>query len=176
MSSPIRVTWLPQDLVAPPGRLGLTRCPGSLGSVGSVRQDLESLQRQGTRVLVSLVTDEDLRVYGVPLLFPTAEGLGLEVWHLPIVDTQVPGNVREADELLSRLDAGLQEGICAVMHCIGGIGRTGTLAACLLVRRGLPPDEAIGQLRRLRHPRTVENKEQESYVHDYASRVAGPAG
>ena len=52
------------------------------------------------------------------------------------------------------------------MHCGGGLGRTGTLLACYLVRQGLPAAEAIERVRAVR-PGSVETRQQAQAVHAY---------
>jgi protein-tyrosine phosphatase len=52
---------------------------------------------------------------------------------------------------------------------MGGVGRTGTVAACALVAAGWTPDEAITQVRQVRHPTAVETAAQVGFVRDYAS-------
>jgi ADP-ribosyl-[dinitrogen reductase] hydrolase len=49
------------------------------------------------------------------------------------------------------------------MHCYAGLGRTGTIAARLLVEHGMRPDVAIAQVRKIR-PGSIETLEQEDYV------------
>lgn len=62
-------------------------------------------------------------------------------------------------QLLERLDAGERLAI----HCWGGLGRSGSLAAALLTARGLPAPEAIAQVRRAR-PGAIETAGQEAWV------------
>jgi len=69
--------------------------------------------------------------------------------------------------VLGWLDAGED----VVVHCMGGLGRTGTVAACALVQRGWRPDQAIAEVRRARDPRAVENEVQERFVADWSTRV-----
>lgn len=59
---------------------------------------------------------------------------------------------REAAEAaLGELDSLLAEGRSPYLHCLGGLGRTGTVAGCYLVRRGLAaPAEGAGLVSRLR--------------------------
>ena len=52
-----------------------------------------------------------------------------------------------------------------LLHCRGGIGRTGTIAARLLVEFGFKPADAIALVRRTR-PGTIETSAQEQYVLD----------
>ncbi|CAI8006697.1 Dual specificity protein phosphatase 23, partial [Geodia barretti] len=56
-----------------------------------------------------------------------------------------------------------------VVSCYVGIGRTGTVLACYLVKRGADPADAINEVRRLR-PGSVQTPEQEAAVHEYAQR------
>jgi len=53
--------------------------------------------------------------------------------------------------------------------CMGGVGRTGTVAACALVRSGRSAQEAIDAIRAIRHPTAVETRAQEQFVVRYAA-------
>ena len=50
-----------------------------------------------------------------------------------------------------------------LVHCRGGLGRAGTIAARLLVELGMDPTKAIVSVRAAR-PDTIENCNQENYV------------
>ncbi len=54
-----------------------------------------------------------------------------------------------------------------VVTCYAGIGRTGTALAAYLVYTGYEPQTAIDMVRELR-PRSIQTREQEQAVHDYA--------
>jgi hypothetical protein len=63
------------------------------------------------------------------------------IWH-PIPDLHAPSlhdAEHLADEILRRLDLGHQ----VLVHCGAGIGRAGTIAAAVLIRRGVPLDRAL---------------------------------
>ena len=90
---------------------------------------------------------------------------GIDYLRLPIPDFGVPGPEWETQwqvaspQLLERLRAG--ESI--LLHCKGGLGRTGMIAARLLVELGSSPEESIAAVR-LARPGTIESREQEAYV------------
>jgi protein-tyrosine phosphatase len=71
-------------------------------------------------------------------------------------------------EMLAEIGEGRRTGNVAVA-CMGGVGRTGTVAACALVQAGVSPDDAIATVRAVRHPTAVETAEQERFVAAFAA-------
>ncbi len=65
----------------------------------------------------------------------------------PIVDFGLP-TTAAMRETLDLIDAALADGGVVYLHCRAGIGRTGTVAGCLLVEHGFAPDEALELLQR----------------------------
>jgi protein-tyrosine phosphatase len=55
--------------------------------------------------------------------------------------------------------------------CIGGLGRTGTVLACMAVLAGVVPNEAVAWVRQNYDRRAVENREQEQWVLRFAGEV-----
>lgn len=53
-------------------------------------------------------------------------------------------------KILDELDAALEAGLGVYLHCFGGLGRTGTVVGCFLVRHGRTGDEALARIRQLR--------------------------
>lgn len=62
-------------------------------------------------------------------------------WH-PVPDLSAPP-VDDAVALIDELVGELVAGRTVLVHCGAGMGRAGTVAAAVLVRRGLRPDEAV---------------------------------
>ncbi len=102
------------------------------------------------------------------------ESLGCQVEYnrFPIPDYSVPSDAQMAG-LISMLDAALQAGQVAYVHCWGGIGRTGTLVGCYLVQHGLTGEQALARLAELRAGlssawrRSPESNEQWQMVLDW---------
>ena len=55
--------------------------------------------------------------------------------------------------------------------CAAGLGRTGTVLACMAVLAGVRPDEAVAWVRTNYHPGAVETPEQEAWIHRFAAQV-----
>ena len=101
----------------------------------------------------------------------------------PIADVSVPGSPREMAGILDAIDAALNGGKTVYVHCWGGVGRTGTVVGCWLVRHGKTGDEALGQIAEWwrgvqkvrRQPRSPETPAQHAYVRDWAEPPGGSA-
>ena len=77
-----------------------------------------------------------------------ARGLSRPVEHerRPVADLSVPGSTSEMAGILDAIDGALEDGRTVYLHCWGGVGRTGTVVGCWLVRHGRTGDEALKQL------------------------------
>ncbi|MBT8446680.1 MAG: dual specificity protein phosphatase family protein, partial [Gammaproteobacteria bacterium] len=65
----------------------------------------------------------------------------------------------------------LDDGGSVLLHCLGGFGRTGTIAARILVERGRRPARAISEVRAAR-PRSIQTKYQERYVYRFPQSLS----
>jgi ADP-ribosyl-[dinitrogen reductase] hydrolase len=57
----------------------------------------------------------------------------------------------------------LRRRLDVLVHCRGGLGRAGTIAARLLVELGMEPIKAIASVRAVR-PGAIETTEQEKFI------------
>ncbi len=67
--------------------------------------------------------------------------------HLPMRDLGLAGNLELFRDGIERIAQGVATGDVTLLHCAAGIGRTGTAAACLLKRLGLPREQALQLVR-----------------------------
>ncbi|HWS27289.1 MAG TPA: dual specificity protein phosphatase family protein, partial [Xanthomonadales bacterium] len=161
-NGPLRVDWLPQQ----PGRqarVGLTLLPGRRDLGRELDTDLGSLQAQGVDAVLCLLANDEFAHYGVESLMADYAGAGLNALHQPIVDGRVPTQ-DELQRALDFVDGELALGRDVLIHCVGGLGRAGTLAAAWLKRHGHSTDAAIAQIRATRSPRAIETALQEAFL------------
>jgi ADP-ribosyl-[dinitrogen reductase] hydrolase len=152
-----------------PGVIGLTLCPGKKDRTRGWDRDLDSdvasIRDWGAVVVVSLIEDNEFELLEVLDLPSAVERYGMRRVHLPIRDVSVPNRNFEARWVVA--GAGLRGVIRAggrvLVHCRGGLGRAGTIAARLLIELGTDPDEAIRAVRRVR-PGAIETPEQKRHV------------
>jgi ADP-ribosylglycohydrolase/protein-tyrosine phosphatase len=172
-TDPIRVDFLPVDAVTLCGRIGMTFAPGKcdLGQYGRWHRDrnanlwrLREVYR--TSVLVSPVEPHELQELKIADLYDRAREVGLEVLTLPIADGSVPPSLEAIADLVRQILQHVQGGGNVALHCRGGLGRTGLVAACCLVALGATADAAIRIVRAAR-PRTVETGTQEEFVRKF---------
>lgn len=130
----------------------------------SAEVKLAWLARRGVRLYVDL-TEE-----GEAGLRPYAGLLdGARHRRFPIQDVSVP-TVGEMVEILDAIDSCRAAREPVYVHCWGGVGRTGTVAGCHLVRHGLDGEAALTRLAELRagcrkaYRRSPETEEQEDFV------------
>ena len=68
--------------------------------------------------------------------------------------------------LLARMSVMLRRGEVLAVHCLAGLGRTGTVLAAWLIREGLSAEEALRRLRLIDH-QYVQSQAQEMLLHEY---------
>jgi len=156
------INWIDKEHIDIKGRIGLGRAPG----YGSDRfEDFRSIKEQGVSKIYCLQEEDELQYLGGETIAQREESLkefGIEFFHSPIGDFRVPTQ-EQAHELTEMILRDVNEGKSILIHCMGGLGRSGTIAACSLVHYGIKPDEAIKIVRKIR-PGTLETDEQVAFV------------
>jgi protein-tyrosine phosphatase len=154
----------------------MTFAPGKVqldGQSGRWHRDLQiDLARlretYKTDVLVSLVEDHELADLKIGRLREEASQAGIMVVRFPIPDVSVPASMEATQFLVASIVNELSVGRVVVIHCKGGLGRTGLVAACVLVRLGAPAAGAVAAVRSVREG-TIETLRQERFVHEFAN-------
>lgn len=154
----------------------MTICPGKKQSFGlygphnrDLAADIAAIEAWGAEILISLIETQEYRALKVEALHKCIPASILHL-QMPIRDASVPDARWEAEWHLARprIHEVLRRGGKVCLHCNGGLGRSGTIAARLLVEFGVSPDEAVSMVRSAR-PGAIETLEQERYIQHFAS-------
>ncbi|MBP1912398.1 protein-tyrosine phosphatase family protein [Thermococcus stetteri] len=116
-------------------------------------KELDEVVRDFNAVVV-LVEEHEL-----PYPLEEWEKRGVEVLHSPIPDFTAP-SIEQLLQILRWIEERVKGGKRVLIHCMGGLGRSGTVAvAWLMYSRGLSLREALMEVRKKR-PGAVETWEQ----------------
>lgn len=155
------------------GRLLISCCPGRTDLEHILSEDIDALRRAGASAVLTLTETEELEELEVAGLGQAVREAGMDWHHLPIIDYGAPEANFEIGwmEVGPALRARIRDGRDVHMHCRAGCGRSGMIAARLLVELDVcGADEAIRRVRFSR-PCAIEREEQEDAV-----RAAKPLG
>lgn len=173
INNPLRIDTL--TVPGLPGSIGMTICPGKKGPSihGALwNRDLDVDMKYicdewQANIMVTLLERHEFEMLGIEAM----EELVSQRWtaiqwvHLEITDGGIPDERfdRHWLQVRAQLIGALAGGGKVLVHCRGGLGRTGLVVARLLVETGMSPDEAIQSVRAARRG-AIETEEQENYV------------
>ncbi len=98
---------------------------------------------------------------------------GMDFTSLPIPDRQIPRSEEKWSKVLDQVDRELSAGKNVLVHCRQGIGRSGMVAACLLVKKGMSPSAAVESVSAARGVPVPETAEQRDWIDHYAVALTG---
>jgi len=171
------------------GIIGVTFCPGKSGPSifgapwrRDLGVDLAAVGRWKPDYVLTLIEEHEFDLLQVRGLGDAVRAAGMTWIHAPIEDLGVPSDTFERQWVVvgHLLRHCLCNGGRVLVHCRGGLGRAGLVAARLMVELGQEPDAAIAAVRDAR-PGAIETLGQEAHVrsvqpvldHDHADRVLG---
>jgi hypothetical protein len=134
-----------------PGDKNEAEASGTCRDVAGRRSPkLQALFDAGIRCIVNLMEPDerdhqgDLFADYAPLFKEIAAKSGERVScrRFPVPDLGVP-DIATMQRILDTIDAAIADRIPVYVHCWGGIGRTGTVVGCFLIRRGLAEGETV---------------------------------
>ncbi len=128
---------LPEDVK---GRLYLHSMPGRFEPL---QASVDEIQRRGIAQVICLTSLEEIR--GKSPAYARLLSNGAMPWRqvmFPIVDFGVPSSRQRFLSFVLQIAQSLRAGDYVLLHCAAGIGRTGLVAASVLVALGMSADAA----------------------------------
>jgi protein-tyrosine phosphatase len=171
MTNPIkRSYWVTQN------ELLAGEYPGSLDQ-DETRQKLGALLDAGIRSFVDLTEQHELRPYE-PILRELAAECELQIGYrrMSVEDMGIP-TLEHMESVLEHIERETRDSRPVYVHCWGGIGRTGTVVGCYLVRHGTTAADALARIAELRrsspdgHRTSPETDAQRRFVADWKVRT-----
>ncbi|UFQ95873.1 tyrosine-protein phosphatase [Pseudomonas wenzhouensis] len=159
----------PYDVLKVPGLAGaliFTPCPGTRET--TLEAALLALKQAGAAGVITLMPYNELAANGAEQIAQQCQALDLAWYHLPVADEQVPLEAFGEGWRASRLAIveHLRGGQALAIHCKGGSGRTGLIAARLLIEAGIARDEAIALVQALR-PKTIQHPAHVNWINQF---------
>ena len=156
-----------------PGRLLAGEYPGA-SQAAVARQKLQQIVASGVTFFLDLTSPDDGLAPYADLL---TTDFAVHYRRLAIPDYSVP-SVAQMTQTLDVIDGALAAGQVVYLHCWGGVGRTGTVVGCHLVRHGSSGEAALAQIahwwqtveKRDRHPHSPETSAQRQMVRTWHER------
>ncbi|MBF0409052.1 MAG: dual specificity protein phosphatase family protein [Candidatus Riflebacteria bacterium] len=148
-----------------PGVLLAGEYPRNKDELSSVEK-INALLDAGVKAFIDLTEEKDgLEAYSFMLKNAASHN------RFPIQDYSIPEAPGKVSAILDVIDSNIEQGNLVYVHCWGGIGRTGVIIGCWLVRHGFSGETALALLRKLwkqcpksKFKNSPENPSQENYI------------
>jgi protein-tyrosine phosphatase len=141
--------------------------------------DLETTRRRmdvfleaGVNTFIDLTQSHELIPYETVLKEQAQIHAVNTAYHrFAILDHNTP-SAETMTSILNTIDDAIDNGECVYVHCWGGVGRTGMVVGCYLIRHGIANEQALAQVDKLYKTRPLnpyfshspENKKQIEFV------------
>ncbi len=129
-----------------------------------IEDEFSGIARLGINRIVSLLESHEYRDLGLENEDELTEKNGMEFVSYPIKDRGLPKSISEYLSFTKRLYHEAAGGLNTVVHCRAGIGRTGLIAAGVLLHCGFEPTEAFQLISKKRGVEVPDTREQIDWV------------
>lgn len=148
-------------------KIGITILPGRKDRNRLISEDIANIKEEGITHVLCLISEQEFHDYGVEDLKEAYSKAGLTVNYFPILDQSIPEKTMTLP-VLDWMEKALNQKGILVIHCAGGLGRSGMMAALYLKHKmGFDAKEAIRIVREARTQRAIETRAQEKFIKEF---------
>eukprot|EP01027_Heterolobosea_sp_BB2_P014941 GEZU01021421.1.p1 GENE.GEZU01021421.1~~GEZU01021421.1.p1 ORF type:complete len:403 (-),score=94.20 GEZU01021421.1:196-1404(-) len=191
----LEVGWIPREKLPTKGKLGITLLPGRRDRGRNLQDDLTQLRNVDKidRIL-NLCTPDELEFASVVSFHAEAQRYGIKYMWSGFIDHGTP-TMSQLESLVDVLLKALYAGENVLIVSYAGLGRSGTVAAAVLLKFGLSEKakegiinntkgnggngvckdalDAIKTIQQVRGKRGIETEKQKKLVFDFAKKLCG---
>jgi len=129
-----------------------------------IEDEFSGIRRWGIDRIVSLLENDEAYEVGLDEESTLANRFDMEFISYPIRDRGLPSSIQDYLAFTKRLYHEAAGGLHTVVHCRAGIGRTGIVAAGVLLHAGFEPLEAFKHISTKRGVTVPDTSEQIKWV------------
>ncbi len=137
-----------------------------------IEDEFLGISREGIKQIVSLLETQETYEVGLQNEKSLTEKNDMEFSSYPIKDRGLPKLVNEFKKFTLNLYKEISDGKNTVIHCRAGIGRTGLVAAGVLLYCGFSPKEAFGHISKKRRVQVPDTEEQVNWLVSNYNEIA----
>ena len=127
-------------------------------------ESIATLSAVGIGRVVSLLEPAESSMLGLDDEARTVVANGMQFASFPISDFGLPSSVKETASLCAEMYQQLTAGTNILLHCRAGVGRSGLMAAAIMLQGGFDPEQAFKQISNLRGASVPETAEQREWL------------
>ena len=143
----------------------------AMPSAATLSHDISALNEVDIRHVVCLQQEQESVELGLSDEEKTCTTHGIRFTRFAIEDFGVPEE-KSLSTLVHQLYSAIHSGENTLVHCKGGIGRSGLICCCLLVKSGVPADAAIATVSKNRQHAVPETPAQFLIIRDFAKKLS----
>lgn len=136
-----------------------------------IEEEFLGIAKYGVKCLVSLLEPHEIKELGLSKAPLLCKSNGIKFINFPIKDRGLPTSLPSTFKLIKDLHSQILLGENTVIHCRAGIGRTGLIAASLLVLHGYNPSDAFLSVSKARGVQVPDTTEQYAWVVDNQKKI-----
>ena len=129
-----------------------------------IDEEFDAIKAFGISRVVSLLEAPEAYSVGLSHEERYCRDRGIDFVQYEIKDREIPDSETDFLLLIQALHSGIAEGLDTVIHCRAGIGRTGVVAAAILIKHGLGGSESFDTVSAARCVQVPDTEQQKEYV------------
>ena len=138
-----------------------------------IKDEFAGIAAFGIKRVVSLLEADEATEIGLGDERALCEENGMEFLSYPIIDRGLPSSLADFSQFTLKLYETISGGQATVLHCRAGIGRTGIMAAGVLLRCGFEPGDAFDHITKARGMAVPDTEEQREWIVANHLRICG---